>query len=83
MRSIFDYPVGERIADGAEHLTEIRTEVELTRISYEHQLSLTRHALERFFGAADRLDRSLDENTRALRAFREALTGGGNGPTAR
>ena len=60
-------------------LVELRAEVEMTRVSYEHQLALTRRMLERSLRSADRLDRTLDENTRALRALRESLTGG-NGP---
>lgn len=60
----------------------------MTRVSYEHQLALTRRLVERSLRASDRLDRpfdrldrQLDENTHALRALRESLTGG-NGPAS-
>ena len=83
-----------RIADGAHVLNEIRDEVEITRISYEHQLALTRRSVERSFRAADRLertadrvDRSLERNTETLDRATEmldavirALTEGENGP---
>jgi hypothetical protein len=38
--------IDRRIAEGADYLTELRTEVEITRISYEHQLELTRRLVE-------------------------------------
>jgi hypothetical protein len=63
-------------------LVELRAEVEMTRISYEHQFALTRGVVERYLATADRLDRTLDENTRTLRALHDALTGDANGPGA-
>ena len=38
--------IDRRIEEGADYLTELRTEVEITRISYEHQLELTRKLVE-------------------------------------
>lgn len=71
--------MNEAIADGAGHLRGLRDEVEITRISYEHQLALTRRLVEMAATRAERSDQLVEECVEVLRSIRDQLSGGSNG----
>ena len=65
---------------GGPALEELRKDAEISRISLEHQLALTRRLVERALPIFERVEAALDENTRETRSLRRQLEGGGDGP---
>ena len=71
--------MNEAIAEGSAHLRGLRDEVEITRVSYEHQLALTRRLVEMAVTRAERSDQLVEECVDVLRSIRNQLSGGSNG----
>jgi methyl-accepting chemotaxis protein len=62
-------PSGRQLSPSDDLLEQIRAEIELTRISYEHQLHVTRHVIERNDDAFRELTGAFHEFTGAFHEF--------------
>ncbi len=71
--------IDEHMARGNELMAEVREEMQLNRISYEHQLDLTRTVIlrseERYQRLQQRSNEVMERNRKAFEGNRKALEG--------